>query len=448
MSDSRTFISRRRFLGGSAAAVSGLAFGPGSASPETSKPAPALRLADLNPPPRLDEGYWWKVRSQFNLVDGLTFMNNGTLGPVPKVVFDENQRIAAEIASDPTNGYRNEELHEKRKILARFVGAAPEEIAYTRSTTEGMNVFAHGIDWREGDEILMGNHEHDGGVEPYLVLEKRRGLKIRRVDIPSPPESADQIVSLYEQAVTPRTRAIMVSHVTYVTGLVMPMKALSEMARRKGILTSVDGAHPLGMMDLDLHDLGCDHYAAAGQKWLLCGTGTGVSYFRQDVQDRIWPLMGAGGSVGADGVRTFHKDARRYEDCGQRDVPSALGMLAAVELQETIGKKNIEARVRELSTRLREGLAETEGVKLWTSSRPELACGLTLFSIREIPMANVKNAIMDRDRIFIRDMRTGNLNAVRASTHIYNMPEEVDRLLESVRHVAGHWADYMATPTA
>jgi hypothetical protein len=206
----------------------------------------------------LDETYWWRVRSQFNLVDGLTFMNNGTLGPVPKVVQDENDRVAREIGSDPTNGYRNEELHEKRKGLARFVGAAPEEIAYTRSTTEGMNIFAHGIDWREGDEILMCNHEHDGGVEPYLMLEKRRGVKIRRVDVPSPPSSADQIVSIYENAITPKTRAIMVSHVTYVTGLVMPMKGLSEMARRKGVLTSVDGAHPLGMMDLDLHDIGCD----------------------------------------------------------------------------------------------------------------------------------------------------------------------------------------------
>jgi selenocysteine lyase/cysteine desulfurase len=377
----------------------------------------------------------------------LTYLNNGTLGPVPKVVQEENERVAREIAADPTNGYRNEELHEKRQLLAAFVGSDPEEIAYTRSTTEGMNIFAHGIDWREGDEVLMCNHEHDGGVEPYLMLEKRRGIRIRRVDLPSPPESPDQVVSLFEKAITPRTRAIMLSHITYVTGLVMPVKALSEMARRRGVLTSVDGAHPLGMMDLDLHDLACDHYAAAGQKWLLCGTGTGLSYFRRDLQDSIWPLMGAGGSVGPDGVRMFHKDARRYEDCGQRDVPSALGMLAAVRLQETIGKRNVEARVRELSTRLREGLSEIQGVKLWTSKDPELSCALTLFSVRDIPMANVKNAIMERDRIYIRDMRTGGLNAVRVSTHIYNMPEEVDRLLRSVHHVASHAADYRTAPT-
>jgi selenocysteine lyase/cysteine desulfurase len=100
------------------------------------------------------------------------------------------------------------------------------------------------------------------------------------------------------------------------------------------------------------------------------------------------------------------------------------------------------------SSRLREGLSEIEGVKLWTSNDPELSCGLTLFSVRDIPMANVKDAIMARDRIFIRDMRTGNLNAVRASTHVYNMPDEVDRLIASVRHVASHWADYMTAPTA
>jgi selenocysteine lyase/cysteine desulfurase len=440
-------VSRRQFLGGSAAAaLGGLSVGPLASVASAQKPVPPLPLAALAPAGAVDDAYWWKVRSQFDLIDGLTFMNNGTLGPVPRVVLDANELVFREIASDPSNGYRNELLHENRKELARFVGASPEEIAYTRSTTEGMNVFAHGLDWREGDEVLMCNHEHDGGVEPYMILEKRHGVRIRRVDIPSPPDSIDEIVGLYERAITPRTRVIMVSHMTYVTGLIIPVKELSEMAHRHGVLVSVDGAHPLGMLDLDMHDLGCDHYAAAGQKWLMCGTGTGMSYFKKDVQDRIWPLIGAGRSD-VDGVKDYVKDARRYEDYGQRDVPSALGMATAVSLQNTIGKKAIEARVRALSERLREGLSEIEGVKLWTSSRPELSAGLTLFSVRELPMATVKDAIMARDRIYVRDMKTGNLNAVRASTHIYNMPDEVDRLVESVRYIADNWSNYTG-PTA
>ncbi len=235
------------------------------------------------------------------------------------------------------------------------------------------------------------------------------------INIPSPPTASIEIVGLYEKAITPRTKVIMVSHMTYVTGLVTPVKELADLAQRRGILISVDGAHPLGMMDLDLKAMNVHHYAAAGQKWMMCGTGTGVCYVRRDVQDRIWPLMGPPGDP-KDG-------AKKYEAFGQRDVPSVLGMTAAVEMQNAIGKKNIEARVRYLSTRLRAGLKQIPGVKMWTSEDPKFAAGLTLFSVRDIPMANVQQAILNRDRIYIRTMTTGNLNAVRAATHIYNMPD-------------------------
>ena len=122
-----------------------------------------------------------------------------------------------------------------------------------------MNIFAHGLDWREGDEVLMNSHEHGGGRGPYLTLMERKGIRINVIELPSPPESTDQIVDLYEQAITSRTRAIMVSHITYVTGLMTPIKMLSEMAHQHGVLVSVDGAHPLGMIDLDFHEMGCDH---------------------------------------------------------------------------------------------------------------------------------------------------------------------------------------------
>lgn len=442
--------SRRQFIGGTAAAaVCGLSLGSFAFPALAQRAVPTLPLGELRLAGPPDEAYWWKVRSQYNLIDGLTFMNNGGLGPMPRVVMDEHDRVFGEIAADPTNGSRRDELDANRELLAEFVGAAPEEVAYTRSTTEGMNIFAMGVDWDEGDEILICTHEHNGGIEAYLTLEQRRHIKINRIEIPSPPESIDQIVDLYDRAITPRTRCIMVSHITYVTGLLMPVKELSELAHRRGLMISVDGAHPLGMLDIDMHDLGCDHYAAPGQKWLMAGTGTGLNYVSRDVMPNVWPLMGAGSYRNAETDELeFYQDARKYEDCGQRDTPSALGMSTAIHFQNTIGKKTIENRVRQLTTRLKAGLAKIDGVTLWTSMNPKLSAGLTLFSIREIPMANIVKALMDRDRIYIRTMRTGNLNGVRASTHIYNMPDEVDRLLEGVRHLAAHSSDYMSESTA
>ncbi len=439
MSSQQSRLSRRRFLGTSAAAaVGGVSSGLFGARAEAwQRPVPALPLEGLRPSGMVDDAYWWKVRSQFNIVDGLAFMNNGTQGPMSRVVLEKNERILREIAEDPSNNYRRDDINAVREKVAPFVGADPSEIALTRSTTEGMNIFAHGLDWREGDEVLMNSHEHGGGRGPYLTLMERRGIQINVIDLPSPPDSQDQIVDLYEQAITSRTRAIMVSHITYVTGLVTPIKMLSEMAHRHGLLVSVDGAHPLGMLDLNFHEMGCDHYSAAGQKWLLAGGGTGVCYVKRDVQDQVWPLMGRPPGENA--------TATRYESVGQHHIPSVLGMADAVDLQTTIGKRNIEARDRQLSNRLRAGLQEIPGVHLWTSSDQGLSAGLTLFSVHDIPMRNVVTALFDEFRVHIRTMGTGNLNGVRASTHFYNMPHEVDWLLEGVRHIAANSANYMTT---
>ena len=443
MSDQNSKVSRRSFLGGSiSAAVGGLAAAsvPLAVRAETTRPTSALDV--LKTPQAPDEAYWWRIRSQFNILDGLTFMNNGTFGPPPRVVLDEHTKIQRELSEDPRENYRSDQLHDNKSVLGEFFGANPEELAYMRSTTEGMNNFANGIDFREGDEILMNTHEHPGGYGAYRSLEHHRGIKINEVEIPIVPESVGQVVDLYENAITPKTRVLVVSHITYITGLLTPVKELSEMAHRHGVLVSVDGAHPPGMMALDFHEMGCDHYAAAGQKWLLAGTGTGLGYFKLETQDQIHPLMGADGHE-EDGEWVMHEDAGRYEHCGQRHISSALGMTTAVEFHNMIGKGNIEARVRQLATRFKEGLTDTPGVRLQTPMDPAMSAGLTHFSVGDVPMDNVRQGIMDLGRIHIRTSSRGNVEGCRASTHLYNMPEEVDELLRCVRHIAEHQADYM-----
>jgi selenocysteine lyase/cysteine desulfurase len=240
----------------------------------------------------------------------------------------------------------------------------------------------------------------------------------------------DQVVKIYERAITPRTKVIMVSHMPYVTGQIFPVKELADLAHAHNILISVDGAHPLGMLDLNLTALGVDHYAAAGQKWLLAGSGTGMLYVKRSLQERIWPLMGYVDAKAWTAPDSTSKGARKYELGGQRNAPSFIAMGAAIDFQEAIGKGNVEARVRQLGTKLRKGLAEIPGVKLWTSNEPRFAAGLTA------------------NRVWIRTMATGNLNAVRASTHVYNMPDEVEKLLDAVSYVAKNSSRFMSTTTA
>jgi len=436
MSDSKTRVTRRVFLGGSiSAAVGGLAAATLPHALRAEEIDPQTPLRGLEWPQAPDEEFWWELRKQFNIQDHLTFMNTGTFGPPPRVVLEEHAKIERELAEDPRNNYRSDELQDNKEVFARFFGANPEEIAYMRSTTEGMNNFANGIDFREGDEVLMNTHEHPGGYGAYKAAEHYMGIKVNEIEIPIVPESVDQVVDLYESAITPRTRVLVVSHMTYITGLLTPVKELSEMAHRHNLLISVDGAHPPGMLSLDFHDMGCDHYAAAGQKWLLAGTGTALAYFKQDSQDLIHPLMGADGHE-EDGVWVMHEDAGRYERCGQRNIPAALGMRTAVEFQERIGRANVEARVQQLATRFKEGLSEIPGVVLQTPMDPAMSGGLTHFSVTGVPAENVRDGIYDMSRIHIRTSSRGDVTGCRASTHIYNMPEEVDELLSCIRHIA------------
>ena len=189
MSNLESRVSRRRFLGSSiSAAVGGLA---ATSIPHAAHAEPWIStppLDALKPPRRIpDEAFWWEIRSQFNIQDGLTFMNNGTFGPPPRVVLDEHIRIQRDLSADPRNNYRSDELHENKAVLGEFFGATPEEIAYMRSTTEGMNNFANGIDFRAGDEVLMNTHEHPGGYGAYRTWSGIRASKSTRLNCPSYP---------------------------------------------------------------------------------------------------------------------------------------------------------------------------------------------------------------------------------------------------------------------
>ncbi len=260
------------------------------------------------------------------------------------------------------------------------------------------------------------------------------------MELPAFPTDAGSIVAAYEQAIGPKTRLLVVSHIVFVTGLLTPVRELAELAHRRALLVSVDGAHPLGMLPLRLHDLGCDHYAASGQKWLLAGPGTGVCYINRDVQDRIWPLMGY---YEPEHSGPEQRGARRYELTGQKNLASVAGLGAAVSFQQAIGIQRIEKRVRYLATRLRLGLEDIDGVKVWTPSASGLSAGLTSFSVGSIPMNNLARVIRERAGIYLIPMPVGGLNAVRVSTHFYNGTQQVDRLLEVVRHVAENELDYV-----
>ncbi len=371
-------VDRRAALRAAAALMAAGLGGCADASDEPSTDD-ADPLADLRASANRDEGYWGAVGRQFSFAPGLIYMQNASRGPMPLYVVERLAGYAEEMAMDPRLVIEVAEAHIEavRKKAAAFVGADPDEIAITRSTTHGINIVAHGMKLAAGDEVVLGSHEHPCCLQPWRALAAQDGVVIRTVDIPAPIESETDLLERYEAVMSDRTRVIMVSQVTFTTGSVMPIKKLSEIAHRHGALLVVDAAHIPGMLATDVHALGCDAWSAGGGKWLMAPGGTGILYVKRDAQLQIAPRSV---SIGWDDDTRGASRYERFHSWGERSIPEIRALGDLIEFHDTIGTDNVEARVRGLNRRLMDGLGEIEGVELLTSTISGASSGIASFA--------------------------------------------------------------------
>ncbi|WP_446830347.1 aminotransferase class V-fold PLP-dependent enzyme [Candidatus Foliamicus sp.] len=418
-------VSRRLFLGAAVAGATlpaSAALGAGLDSARTIRDAAAAGMSE--------DDFWACVRGEFLISDELAYMNSGTLGPMPKAAYYAVVEGYRGLAADPgrTNRRHKDVQEELRQALADFAHSDAGEVALTRNTTEGMSFIANGLDLKAGDEVLCSFHEHPGGLEPWKIKAKRHGVVVKELPFPIPTPSPADILNRFEDAITPRTRVISVSHITFPTGCMLPVKELAALARPRGILTVVDGAHALGMLALDLDALGADFYASSPYKWLGAPVGTGFLYLRRESQDKLWPTVA---SMDWDDTES---GARRYDRLSQRAGPLLEATLAAVEFQNAVGRQRIERRIRALAARLRERLEAIPQAHVHTSAHPQLSGGLIGFTLQGFERQAVVDALWDRHRVWVRETDMG-LNTVRASTHHYNTEAQVDRLAEGLQDI-------------
>jgi selenocysteine lyase/cysteine desulfurase len=357
-----------------------------------------------------DGVYWDAIRDKFLFQDGLIMMNNGTVGPMPKPVFNTLMKTFKVQATSPVDAYTYlpRKKEEVRTRVAEFINASTDEVAIVRNTTEGMNFVANGLDMKEGDEVLISTMEHPGGTHPWKIKEERFGIKIKEVPIGLPPKSVDEFVDGFRKAITPKTKVISVSHTVYISGLISPLKELSKMAHEKGLLVVADSAHGIGMLDLDMKELGIDFFATSPYKWLGAPTGVGVFYVRKEVQDRLWPSIVTSG--------WSSKNARKYETA------------------------RIEKRIKSLAGHFKQELKKIPGAKLHTSQDPYISGGLTAFSIKGVEPKDIVEFVRQKYNIVIRTVGSSKKGTYgcRVSTHIYITHKEVDMLLAGIKKIAGH----------
>ena len=236
-----------------------------------------------------NEEYWRAVRAQFPYNGSIRYTNNGTIGILPHMVLQAQIATLkeAEVQDGDTGGVAYPAPHEAHGKLAALINADPGEVAITRNSTESMNIIALGLDLKPEDEILTTTHEHYGGWSCWQHRHALFGNPIRKLDLYDPPEDEDDIVGLIEEAIRPETRVLSFCHVTCTTAWRLPVKKICAMARKRGLITVVDGAQSVGMIAVDVKDLGGDFYVSSTHKWLFTPKGTGLLYVDETAQDTI-----------------------------------------------------------------------------------------------------------------------------------------------------------------
>lgn len=370
---------------------------------------------------------WRRIRAEFLIPDDRLYFNVGTLGAQPRVVVDAVVEHTRRVAMTYPPAVDWDGLKAR---LAALVHCDPAGLVFPRNTTEGMNFVANGLELRPGDEVLTTDHEHIGGLCCWQLQARRRGVVLRQLRLPVPPSDPAQVVDVFRKAMTRRTRVVSISHVNFTNGLVMPVAEIVALCRRSGVIVVVDGAHPPGLVPVDIAALDPDFYASSPHKWLLAAQGTGFLYIREEWRTRLWPTLASGDW---DDVKL---GAQRFNHLGTFDESRLAGLLAALAFHETIGDARVHARIRELSRRLADGLADMRGVRLVSPRDEAMVAGMVSFALERLPSLELQKRLAERANARTRVIGEYDYGWMRLSPHIYNSPDEIDRLLALIGEAA------------
>lgn len=420
-------MKRKQFIKSALAGVAatGLAPGLGSLRARSAVVWPAINAKD--------ESFWTFVRDQFPLTRERAYFNTGGLGASPYAVIDAVKAKMDELEKISETGHTEQLWKELKSTGADFFGCAPEELAFMRNATEGINVVCNGLPLEKGDEIITSTHEHVANAVPWIALQQRRHITVKFFT-PS-TQSAGENVERIQKLITRRTRLISIPHITTTTGQILPIRQIADLAKSRKIWLFVDGAQAAGMFPFSLHDLGCDAYAACGHKWLLGPKETGFLYVRKEVQDVLAAKsVGAYSDNGFDfqkGELKFHPSAQRYE-YGTVSVPLRVGFGAALNFLNRIGMENVWQRDKHLSGYLYQQLSGLADIRVLSPASDSERSAMITFQHVTIPYLEVQ-AHLNTFKLRTRGVAEGGVNGLRISCHIYNNQEEIDRLVEGLK---------------
>jgi len=423
--------TRRRFLGAIGLPTFAVAAGIPLPRPRTLDAADILdhlSREDATPSEAAgDEEYWGEVARAFTVDRSLVNLNNGGVSPAPAYVQEAMKRHLDYSNEAPVyTMWRILEPQREgvRARIAREWGVDPEEVAFTRNASESLQTLQLGIDLEPGDEVLTTNQDYPRMLTTFAQRERREGIVLKQFSIPVPAEDPNQIVSLFERNITPRTRLILMCHMINLTGQILPVREVVAMARRHDVPVIVDGAHALAHFDFRISDLECDNYSVSLHKWLFAPHGTGLLYVRRDRIAGTWPLMAA--------PDTMDENIRKFEEIGTHPAANYLAIAEALTFHQAIGGQRKEARLVYLRDYWARRLLEHDRVRLHTSLEPGRACGIANVEIEGIEPGALSNWLFEKHRIIVTPLVHDEFRGIRVSPSVYTTLEELDRFSEAM----------------
>ena len=379
-----------------------------------------------------DEAFWARIRGQYLLTPEYINLENGYYLMQAQPVLEAFIGRVREVNRQASRYMRTRQFDDKAAVrdrLAAMAGVTPQELIITRNTTESLDTVIGGFPWEAGDEAVMAAQDYGAMLDMFRLQARRHGIVNRVVSLPTDPRADEEVVQLYESAITPRTRLLMVCHMVNITGQILPVAKIAAMAHRHGVQVMVDGAHSFAQLAFAVPDLGCDYFAASLHKWLACPLGAGILYVRRDRIAGLWPMF-ADLSVADD-------DIRKLNHTGTHPVHTDLAINDALDFHETIGIRRKEARLRFLQRYWTDRVRGVRGITLNSPSDPARTGAIANVGVAGHEPAALMQTLFERYHIWTVAIDSAGVRGVRITPHLFTSTADLDALVRALRELAG-----------
>lgn len=414
----RTFVKSLALLGISTGSVFSL----------KAKDTQAFKEIDFD-----SDDIWEQIRAGYKLKPDYVNLENGYYCFLPQETLEKYIEHIREINYQGSFYMRGVQFQNKAKSaakLAEFVGASADEVVLTRNATESLDLIISGYPWKAGDEALVSNQDYGSMLTMFDMAAKRWGIKVNRINIPMHPTNDEEVVTAYEKAITPKTRLMMVPHIVNITGHILPVKKIADMAHSYGVEIMLDGAHAVGQFEFKISEIGCDYYGSSLHKWLSVPIGAGLLYVKKDRISQIEPLLAP--------FDMNLKTIAYLNHIGTHPAATDLAVLNAIEFHNKIGGKRKEDRLRYIQRYWSDQVRNLPGVIVNTPIESQRSCAIGNVGLHKTKPGEMGTILMDKYQIFTAPIDGAGVQGCRISPNVYTSENELDKFVSAIKEMSGN----------